>query len=250
VGEQDGTDLFEMIGFVLLQPEELGNGVTGQHRVPGAGDEPLFSAEGGRELIALNDSRGIAPELGGTDHLIVRIKNDEAVLLTAHPDAADFGATIAELIEATRDRRFHRRDPVRRVLFEMTGGQAGDQLIRLRGLGHDGAALEIEHHGFGALGSAVDTDVKHAVIASGEWRRDQGTLRPPRNSHRSPLTAHRSPLIGDRGVRASKLLRELFHRGALDGGVQKRAKFFVFIHRKYRFLHSRRQSAEPQDKGL
>ena len=47
-----------------------------------------------------------------------------------------------------------------------------------QGLGDEGAAGKIQRHRFGALRPAVDTDVDHAVIASGDSRWDQEPLRP------------------------------------------------------------------------
>ena len=78
-----------MIGLVLLQPEELGDGVAGKHRVPGPGNKAFFSTESIGELPALGHGLCIAPQLGRPDHFIMLIEDDESMLLPAHPDTTD-----------------------------------------------------------------------------------------------------------------------------------------------------------------
>jgi hypothetical protein len=76
-------------------------------------------------------------------------------------DAPNFTAAVAEFRETGRDRRLRRREPVPRMLLEMAGRETGNEVVGLRGMGHDFSRGEIEDHRLRALGAAVDSKVKY-----------------------------------------------------------------------------------------
>ena len=87
--EQNGRDFGEVVRLVLLQPKQLRDRVAGQHGVAREMNAAGLAAELVRDLLALRCGGSIAPELGWTDHFVVGIENDKAVLLAAHADAGD-----------------------------------------------------------------------------------------------------------------------------------------------------------------
>ena len=163
--QQDGGDLGEILGLILFDPKQLRNRVTGQHGIPCQSDDAGLSAEFMGDLGALSLRGSVAPELGGTHRLVIRTESDQPMLLTAHADAGDLGFVRAELLQALSHAAVHRVDPALRMLFQMTGGQAFDQIIGAVSGSENPAAVEVENDGFRALRAAVDTEKIHGA----EW---------------------------------------------------------------------------------
>ena len=135
------------VSLSVLVPEAEGLGLDET--------EDVADGEEAGDRLLLDD----AEELGETEGLDV--EDDEPVLLTAHADATHFASAIAQCCDTGGHRRLRRRKPVLRMLLEMSGGQAGNEIVGLRGMRHDFSRGEVKDHRFGALGAAVDSKVKH-----------------------------------------------------------------------------------------
>ena len=80
------------------------------------------------------------------------------MLLAADPDTPDFLTSAPQLCQAGFNGEIHRAGPVPGVLLQMSRRQAAQAFIFFRSLRHDGPGFKIQHHGFGALSTAVDSN--------------------------------------------------------------------------------------------
>ena len=127
--QQDRLRLREVLRLVLLHPKQLWNGVAGQHRIARQRDHARLAAEMMRDLRALRLRGCIAPQLRRAHGLIVRAERHEAVLLPADADAGDFRFVRAERGQALRHAGVHGVGPRMRMLLQMAGRQAFDQIV-------------------------------------------------------------------------------------------------------------------------
>ena len=133
VRQQDGLRLGKIVRLVLLEPQDLGDGVAGQDGVACEVDAARLATELVRDLLALRLRAGVAPELGRAHGFVVRIEHHDAVLLTANADAFDELRLVAQLLHALGHALIHGVNPGLRMLLQMAGWQTFDEVIlRLR----------------------------------------------------------------------------------------------------------------------
>ena len=114
--------------------------------------------------MTLPDGRGIAPELGGTHDGIPGIQQNQAMLLAADPDTLNFVAPMTQFLKNLGNGGFHGRDPDSRILLHgaFSACRRGvHKSVGLLGTGQNLTRRDVEGHGLGALGSAVDSESDH-----------------------------------------------------------------------------------------
>src|ERR1700730_111887 len=85
------------------------------------------------------------------------------MLLPADSDGAHLGFARTDLLEAFQDGRLGRIDPFVRLLFHMARRKIGNEIVGLLSRRENFTGFEIEDDRFGALGSAIDAEIKHRV---------------------------------------------------------------------------------------
>ena len=85
LGEHDLSNLGKVVGLVLLNPEDLGSGESGESDVAGKLGE-LSLADLVVEIIGLCSGTSVVPEDSGTDNIVLIIKDYKSVHLSAEGD--------------------------------------------------------------------------------------------------------------------------------------------------------------------
>ncbi len=96
VGEKDFPKGFEVMRFVLLEPQDFRGGVPGEDGVSLLFQEVFCAAEDAVEFVTFGDGGRVAPEFCGADDVIICVEGDEAVLLATDADCADLVFSGAE----------------------------------------------------------------------------------------------------------------------------------------------------------
>ena len=173
MGKEDTGRSLPVPGLVLADPEDFRRRVTGQHRVSGEFHHLGLATEHLGEFGALGGRRGVAPELGGADHLIGVIQKDEAVLLTAHADPGDFAPSASQLLQNLRNRGLHGGDPDGGILLHGTISLGFHKSVSLLGAGQNLPRGDVEGDCLGALRSAVDTEGDHGGKDEGRMKNEK-----------------------------------------------------------------------------
>lgn len=155
VRQKDVADAGEVLGFILLKPEEFGDGVAGERDDAEAPEPGIAAAEAFEEFAILRRGFGIVPQLGGADDLHRLIEDDETMLLAGDADGCD--GTAWMICQSGGDGGLQCVDPPLRLLFACAGGPLDECVLRVAAA-EDGAVC-LKQEGFGALGSAVDAEI-------------------------------------------------------------------------------------------
>ena len=119
LGQADLLGSREVLGLVLLDPEDLGGGEAGEGDIAREGGEGPEAVEVG----GLFGAPSVVPEDGGADDLVLLVQHDQAVHLARDTDALDLGLTA--LGEGGED--LHGGlVPVRRILLAPVGIGSGN----------------------------------------------------------------------------------------------------------------------------
>ena len=151
----------EIPGFVLFQPKDLRCGEAWKNVVAREVDHGGGSTKGGADFVALGSGRGIAPEFGRANDLVIGIERHEAVLLTGNADAHNLGFAGAEVGEDLAHGLLEGIPPNGGILLEVAGGQSLHQAVGFAGGGDDFSGVAIEGDRFQTLGAAVDAESDH-----------------------------------------------------------------------------------------
>lgn len=122
-----------MVWFVLFQPQDFRCGVTWKDGVPFFFQEIFCTTKSSVEFFTLGDGGCVAPEFGRANDAIICVERNEAVLLSADPDGADFVFSRAEFGDDFLNRFVGGGDPFSGVLFEMALGEALNEGVGLGG---------------------------------------------------------------------------------------------------------------------
>lgn len=133
VWEKDFAKGAEVMRFVLFEPEDFGSGVAWQDGVSFFFEQIFRTAEGAVKFFAFSEGGGVAPEFGGADDAIICVEWDEAVLLSADTDGADFVFAGPELGDDFLNGFVGSGDPFGGVLFEVAFWEALDEGVSLGG---------------------------------------------------------------------------------------------------------------------
>jgi hypothetical protein len=110
------------------------------------------------ELASLGGGGGIAPELGRADGLAIFVEDDGAVLLAGDANTPD-GARV-ELGADLGGDRGHGVEPGLWMLFEMTPGQARDDVVARAGACEDPLCGGVDDQGLAALSADIEAEIK------------------------------------------------------------------------------------------
>src|ERR1700751_4509758 len=83
------------------------------------------------------------------------------MLLPADSDRAHLGFARPDLLETFQDGGVGRIDPFIRLLFHMARRKIRNEIVGLLSRRENFTGFEIENDRFGALGSAIDAEIKH-----------------------------------------------------------------------------------------
>ena len=159
LGKKDVADAGEVFGFVVADPEELGEGEAGEDGVGGEADD-VVAAEGGVDVINLDLGALVAPDEGGADDGVGFIEKGEAVHLAGEADARDLIARDAGLGEDAADGRLGGIPPVFGALFGPERAVHDDVFVG-GGEAVGDLAFGVEEEGAGAAGADVDAEPEH-----------------------------------------------------------------------------------------
>ena len=159
LGKKDVADAGEVFGFVVADPEELGEGEAGEDGVGGEADD-VVAAEGGVDVIDLDLRALVAPDEGGADDGVGFIEECEAVHLAGEADARDLIARDAGLGEDTADGGLGGIPPVFGALFGPERAVHDDVFVG-GGEAVGDLAFGVEEEGAGAAGADVDAEPEH-----------------------------------------------------------------------------------------
>ena len=76
--------------LILFEPKNLWSGEPRQHVVADPLQKGGTAAQPVTDFFALCSGGSIAPEFGGTDHLMIHIERHQPVLLPGNPDRPHF----------------------------------------------------------------------------------------------------------------------------------------------------------------
>ena len=97
------------------------------------------------------------------------------MLLSGNADGADPAAI--NFSGDGGDDRIERGRPFFRLLLQVASRQTSQQSVRRPGFGNDAAQLEIQDDGLGALGAAIDAEVKAHGLKQGSRAETQRLSR-------------------------------------------------------------------------
>jgi hypothetical protein len=155
VRQEDVADACEVFGLVILEPEELGDGVAGERNDPKALEVGLFAAEEFDELLVFGRGLGVVPELGGADDVVVLVEDDQAVLLAG--DTERLHGFAGRLRESLANGRAEGIDPPLGLLLAGTRLAFDERVESVAAA--EGGSIFVDQQGLGALCAAVNSEI-------------------------------------------------------------------------------------------
>ena len=175
--QQHGGEAGEILGLVVLEPENLRDGEAGENGVAHGLTRALEAAELRGKFLALGDGGGVAPELGGADDFAGLVQRHKAMLLAADADGLHLGGGGLRGLERGLDGFGSRVAPGVRVLLLRAGREVREEVVSGGRAAEDLARLGVHDEGFGGLRAGINADEecshrskKCGENGEGQWR--------------------------------------------------------------------------------